>query len=528
MFVKTNKAKSILGLFLILILSGCQVSTISQPSPAPVIAPPSTTSQAVDQELTVIAESAPTLSQNMPDYTNVWQRIGAGLSLFESNPHPSVDNELQWYANNQKFIDRITERAAPFLFWIVEEIESRGLPLELALLPIIESGYNPSAYSSQHAAGLWQFMGPTAESYGLTQSWWYDGRRDPLSSTVAALDYLEMLYAEFDNDWLLALAAYNAGEGAVKSAIRRNTRANRSTEFWQLPLPGETVGHVPRLLAIAKLIANATDYGVILPVIPNEAYLEVVELNFQIDLALASNAANLEPGLLRTLNPGYLQWATHPDNPQYLVVPKSKSEEFRAAIANIPVEKRVTWDRYEIRSGDTLGGIATQFNIKVDVLQKVNNLIGSRIVAGRSLMIPRFSSLQLTSVPTTAFQGSSSFQAAPNSYRVRRGDNLWRIARKFDLHSFEIAKWNSISIDSLLHPGQVLVLTPPGFIASLDISESGMPDKVLYRIVKGDSLARIAGKFGLTVDDIVAWNNLNPKALVFPGQELELFVSRPM
>jgi membrane-bound lytic murein transglycosylase D len=524
MLIKCINSKPLLGLFLVFFLAGCQVSGINQPLPVPVSSSTTARSPETVQTTTRIRASTPAPSQQMPERVNLWERISTGLSFYDDSYHPSIDDELTWFANNQKYIDRISERAAPFLFWIVEEIEARGLPLELALLPVIESAYDPTANSSQSAAGLWQFMEPTAKSYGLNINWWYDGRRDPLASTMAALDYLEMLHVEFDNDWLLTLAAYNAGQGTVRRAIRRNDRENRSTEFWDLRLPVETKNHIPRLLAIATLFANAAEYGVELPDLPNEAYLELVELDFQIDLARAANAAALAPGLLRTLNPGYLQWATQPDGPQFVAVPKSKASLFRQVVTEIPPEQRLAWDRYEIRSGDTLAAIASSFNTRVDVLQSVNNLRGTRIIAGDTLMIPR-SSESLSNFRNVTFQGASSSQPVPNSYRVRRGDNLWRIARRFDLTSNEIATWNDISLDSLLHPGQMLTLSPPGFIASLGISDSGMPQKISYQIIKGDSLERIANKFGLTITDIVSWNGLNPRALIFPGQQLDLYIS---
>ncbi|MBL4821666.1 MAG: LysM peptidoglycan-binding domain-containing protein, partial [Gammaproteobacteria bacterium] len=500
-------------------LAACQVSTVDRPPPTITDLPTPETSQRIIQETVSVPENTTGDVQPITVYTNLWDRIGAGLSLYEEFSHPSIDNEMRWYVDNQKYFDRIAGRAAPFLFWIVEEIESRDLPLELALVPIVESAYNPRAYSKEHAAGLWQFMGPTARSYGLKKDWWYDGRRDPLASTNAALDYLEMLHTQFDGDWLLALAAYNAGEGTIRRAVRRNTRANKPTDFWELPLPRETKGHVPRILAIAKLIANAPSYGIELPEIANEAYLDIVELNFQVDLDRAAYAASLEPEVLRALNPGYLQWATHPDTPQWLVVPKSTADAFRQAVADIPAAQRVTWDRYEIRSGDTLGGIARAFNTKINILRQVNNLAGSRIIAGRSIIIPRSSNLQQLALPVTAFQGNSINQdQAPTSYRVRHGDNLWSIARRYGLRSSEIAHGNNISLDSLLHPGQILTLNPPEYIAALDTNKIGSPLKISYRVEKGDSLAKIAGKLGVSVDSIVGWNGLNRQALIFPGQ----------
>ena len=224
---------------------------------------------------------------------NLWVRLQTQFQLEAHYKNPAVDEELTAYIYNQAYFDRITERAEPFLFWIVTEIERRNLPMELALIPIVESTFNPNAYSPKHAVGLWQFIGPTAKSFGLQQDWWYDGRRDPRASTVAALDFLEQLYKEFDEDWLLALAAYNTGQGNVNRAIKKTARRNESPDFWSLPLPRETRAHVPKILALAKLISNSKRYGVELAPIENKEPLAIIEIDSQIDLSQAAKLSKI-------------------------------------------------------------------------------------------------------------------------------------------------------------------------------------------------------------------------------------------
>ena len=385
---------------------------------------------------------------------NLWVRLQTQFQLETHYKNPAVDEELTAYIYNQAYFDRITERAEPFLFWIVTEIERRNLPMELALIPIVESTFNPNAYSPKHAVGLWQFIGPTAKSFGLQQDWWYDGRRDPRASTVAALDFLEQLYKEFDEDWLIALAAYNTGQGNVNRAIKRAESPN----FWSLPLPRETRAHVPKILALAKLISNSKRYGVELAPIENKEPLAIIEIDSQIDLSQAAKLAKLDYSELRRLNPGYLQWATHPDNPQVIAVPIAHADFLRDGISNLGPDHFISWDRYEIQPGDTLSGIAITLRTEIGVLKSVNKINGTQIIAGDSLLIPRTNDPSLLVNINQENLRGRRILPTPNIYIVRNGDNLWSIARRFDLRSKDIAGWNNIPLDSILKPGQELNL----------------------------------------------------------------------
>lgn len=515
--------KWFLPISLLLVNAACQVSETDNDLPEVEVEPQHSVFniELAKPPARLISEKPTLLLTDEMATIDVWDRIRAGLALQNEYEHEAVERELQWYINNQSYFDRIASRAAPFLFWIVEQVENRELPLELALVPIVESAYNPQAYSSEHAVGLWQFIRATAASFGLQNDWWYDGRRDPIASTHAALDYFENLHGRFNDDWLLAMAAYNTGEGNVSRAIRRNARAGKSREFWELRLANETKGHVPRILAIAKLIENADEYGVILPTIPNEPYLEIVELDFQLDLERAATTASVDPALLRALNPGYLRWATHPDGPHSLVVPRRLSLAFIDAVATIPDDQRVTWDRYEIQPGDSLSKIARKYGTQVDILQQVNELRNARIIAGRSLLIPRSGTAGIPQLPAVALGSQTREQITPTNYRVRQGDNLWSIARRYDIRSADIATWNGIALDALLHPGQILALKAIDDVASTDSTTNH--GVVNYRIKSGDSLDKIASQFGVSVNELANWNKINPLALIHPGQELRIF-----
>jgi len=506
---------------LLALLTACQVNTVQTPGSVS-----GETEQLPDSEVsTLVAGQSINLTLELSgqkptdSYANLWLRLSDGLELQARYRHDSIDRELDWYLGHPRYLQRITTRAAPFLYAIVEEVQKRNLPLELALLPVVESAFDPKAYSTEHAAGLWQFIPATARSYGLAANWWYDGRRDPISSTHAALDYLESLHAKFEGNWLLAIAAYNAGEGNVRQALKIAGQSPNDADFWTLRLPAETRGHVPKLLAISRLIANAHEYDVEIPVLPNRPYLERVELDFQLDLAKAAQLAGVDEQLFRTLNAGYLQWATHPDHPQSLLFPTENVQRFRDTVIGIPDNQRVVWDHYQIQSGDTLGAIARRFNTRVDVLQTVNALETTRIIAGDSLIIPR-SGGNLTPEGLTSVASPRLLIPAPTSYRVKSGDSLWRIARRFDLKSQDIADWNTITLDSVLQPGQLLTLNSSSYVLANDEEQRILS----YSVIRGDSLDRIARKFNVTLEDLVLWNNLDPSGLIFPGQKLLIHI----
>jgi len=406
---------------------------------------------------TIISESIESGEQAVV-YDNLWDRITSGFDLQGHYSHPAVLKQVERYENSQRLFDQVSQRAGPYLYWIVEELEKRGLPLELALIPVVESVYNPSAYSHQHAAGMWQFVAATGRIYGLEQNWWYDGRRDPVASTLAAINYLESLYTRFDQDWLLAFAAYNTGEGNLIRAIRRNERASLPTDFWHLPLAAETRNHVPRILAIAKIVADTEKYGIDLTPLANDPYFEMVTVDSQIDLSLAARLADVELEQLKHLNSGYLQWATHPDQQQTLLIPIDNVAMFIEKLATLPAQDRVTWDRYEIQSGDNLSLIASKLGTRVDILITVNNLQSDQIIAGRSLLVPRTSDPSQLRIPEGLVYAKAA--GVPESYRVRIGDSLWTIARKFDLKSRDIARWNQLSMNAVIQPGQTLSLKP--------------------------------------------------------------------
>lgn len=458
---------------------------------------------------------------------DIWARIGAGLQFAYEHDNARIDEHLQFYKDNPNYLKIVTERARPFIYEIVEEVERRGLPTELALLPIVESAFNANAVSPGNSVGLWQIASGTAPTLGLKRDWWYDGSRDPIASTSAALDYLTTLNQMFDESWLLSLAAYNAGPGNVRKAISRNETRDRDVDYWSLKLPSITEDFAPKLIALSRLVADPDHYGMELAQVDNAPVVTVVDVGYQLDLALAANIAGIDPETLYALNPGYRQWATHPDGPYTLLVPIELAEHFQLALQEHTQGPSVTWDRYVVQSGDTLSKIAQQFRTQVGVLQQVNAISGSKIIAGESLLIPRaYNSTTPLATPNapsyaddTARPATMTAQA-PSRYQVQAGDSLWKIARRFDLTVAQLAAWNGLRSDAILKLGQSLQLQLPTRLAQVDADASEA--QRVYVVKAGDSLARIAKNNAVTVGNLARWNSIEVDDLIHPGQQLML------
>lgn len=463
---------------------------------------------------------------------DLWARLREGFQLDHDIENPRVQAQLDWYARHPGYIDRVAERGSRYLHYIIEETEKRGLPTEFALLPIVESAFDPFAYSHGRAAGLWQFIPSTGKYFGLTQSWWHDDRRDVIAATEAALTYLDRLAERFDGDYTLALAAYNSGGGTVSSAMRRNRKAGKPTDYWSLQLPRETRHYVPKLIALAKIFDRPEAYGIELPPLKNEPYFEVVETGSQLDLAHAAELAQVDIDEIYLLNPSYNRWATNPDGPHRLLVPKDKAEGFRTALAAFPVEQRVAWKNYKVRSGDSLNTIARRFNTTPAVIQQVNKLNSDLIRIGQQLLIPSATKGSDAYVLSASerLERKQSRQRSGKKVRhlVRKGDTFWDIAREHRVSVREVAAWNGMAPGDPLIPGKELVIWSKTAKAGTSVASnrrnSSMVRKVGYRVRKGDSLHAIANRFSVNVSDIASWNDLNTSRYLQPGQSLVLYV----
>ena len=478
---------------------------------------------------TQASQSQPEAERDATPEADIWRKLGRQLFLSRHLTQRSVKAKLAWYARNQAYLDRVAERATPYLFHIDGELEKRDMPMELALLPVVESAFQPFAYSPSHASGIWQFIPSTGRIYGLKQNWWYDGRRDIVAATTAALNYLEKLNREFDGDWLLALAAYNTGERNVARSIRRNKKKGKETDFFSLRLPRETRGYVPSLLAVAELVANPEQHGVAWTPIKNEPYFAEVDSGGQIDLAVAAELANLDMDEIYKLNPAYNRWATDPKGPHRLLVPVAMEAAFLEKLAELPESERASWKRHIIKRGETLGKIAARHRTSVATLKKTNNLRGNLIRTGHSLLIPvaRKPGKHYTlSLDNRRLRGlKSAGDGRKYIYTVRRGDTLWDIGRQYGVSVPQLASWNGISSKRYLRPGQKLNLWLGGAeekLADGNSKTEAEQGPVAYTVKKGDSLWLIARKFNVTVKQLLAWNNLRKNSFLRPNQTLRV------
>ncbi|MGA4575866.1 lytic transglycosylase domain-containing protein [Stutzerimonas frequens] len=453
------------------------------------------------------------------EHEDLWARIREGYKLQEHlDSNPRIEQQRLLFASRPRSIEIASERGSPYIHYIVERLEERDMPLELALLPIIESSYDPFAYSPAHAVGLWQFIPSTGRHFNLRQTSWYDGRRDITASTNAALRYLSYLHGLFNGDWLLALAAYNAGEGTVSRAIERNQKLGLPTDYWNLPLPRETRDYVPKLLALSQLIEAPEAYGINLNPIANEPYFEVIALKQRMDLARVAKLADLDEDELYQLNPAFTRRITL-DGPQQLLVPLEKAEMLAANLALMKPQELVDWKQYTVRPGDTLGAIANRHHLTVNVIRDINRLNSDSLRIGQVLSIPASSDAGASRELLHAVARQPD--TTPRSYRVRSGDNLWDIAKAQRVSVRDLQRWNNLS-GSQLKVGQALFLQGPSPAAK---SKNNADAPTYYKVRKGDSLYQIAKRFNVQLTNLKTWNPKSTEVLR-PGQLLTLYLPR--
>ncbi len=480
----------------------------------------------------------------------VWERLLSLYSLPDIK-NPRIDRELYWYLEHPTSLAILQQRAEPYLNHILDEIEAKDIPGELALLPVVESAFVPDAYSKADASGLWQFVPSTGREYGLQQNDWYDGRRDIYASTKAATTYLKELSETFDGDWLLALASYNCGKGRVKKSIERNEYRNLPTDYWSLDLPEETEDYVPRLLAIAKLFAHADEYNIHLQHIPNRPYFEVVDIKSPIDLHKAAKLANTPLHTFLKLNPGFNRSSTAPQGPHRLLVPVSQAKEFKKNLAMLPYSERVTFKQYDeervaevhpqekheeksvqirgnevktiltqykVKTGENLASIANKNNTTIKSLRQTNNLAGNSVRSGTRLLIP--SEAKSNRIPLLA-TASKNKSANTQVYAIKKGDTFFNISQRFSVTPKDIANWNNITLKTALIPGRKLTIKS---INPQLASASSSIRLINYTVGKGDSLTQISRKFNVSVADLRKSNAATLVKGLQPGQKLKVII----
>lgn len=470
--------------------------------------------------------------------TNTWHSTLLSPDLIEAirsqmqMPRPlnrRVRAQLNWYRSHPAYLHRTFNRGRPFLYLIFERIKRAGLPIEITLLPIVESAFDPFAYSHGRASGIWQFIPGTSRRFGLKLNWWYDGRRDVLRATDAAIAYLKYLHRLFDGDWLLAVAAYNSGEGNVLRAIRKNRRHGKPTDFWSLELPSETEAYVPKLIALAELVANAQHYRISLPHIPNRPLLQRVSTGGQIDLAVAAEMAGISINDIYRYNPAFNRWATDPDGPHELLLPLEKVAIFQQKLTTLPQQKRIQWTRYKVQPGDSLLKLAKQFRTTVELIRTTNRLTSPVIRAGDYLFIPK------SAKSSDAYRLSQSarrakLRATPRGkykiiHKVAPGESFWTISRRYKIGVQALARWNGMAPGDTLRVGETLVIWKNDLPQKSSLlSAKQRTRRIYYSVRPGDSLAKISKKFRVSIQQLIRWNKLEGQKYLQPGQKLTVFV----
>ena len=536
-------------------------AAVAAPTPAaePVVQAPAPTPSAPEPAAPAPAVVALPLNAGQGPIAptpDLFVRLRSGFQL-EDADETAVDRELNWYANHADYLDRVWARAGMYMHYIVGQLDARKMPRELALLPVVESAFEPYAYSRARASGLWQFIPGTGSRFGLKQNWWYDGRRDVVASTRGALDYLQALHDEFNGDWLLAIAAYNCGEANVERAVNRNEREGLPIDFWHLRLPAETRAYVPKLLAMRRIVTEPAAYGLEFSQIPDTPYFAVVKTGGQIDLQVVSEIAGIPRDELYELNPAFHRFATDPTGPFEVLVPIDVADGLEATLLSPTPEQRMRVQRYEVRHGDTLNAVAARFGSTPEMLRELNGMErNDKPAVGSELMVPSAD----VRLPDKAARAAMLFDRGGRPGRrhvargpvhvVHRGDTLYAIARRTGTDVHTLARLNNMAPGDPLKAGQRLVITERGGGSSAGSGDggangtsasggSGRPKAakgatgvtkarpVTYTVRQGDTLFSIARFLQVTVQELLGWNGMSDTAAIRPGQRLVAFVANP-
>ncbi len=485
---------------------------------------------------------------NLPGFssesTDLWERIRSGFALSDLNS-PLVREHEAWYANRPDYVRRMVERSQRYLFHIVEEVEKRGMPSEIALLPMIESAYNPKAYSTSHASGIWQFIPSTGKHFGLDQNMLYDGRRDILAATNAALDYLQKLYDMFGS-WELALAAYNWGEGSVSRAIARNQAAGEATDYLSLRMPPETRNYVPKLIAVKNIVMDPNAYGLTLNSIPNSPYFATVKLKQHMDVAVAARLAEVPMDEFVALNPAYNKPLVAGIGKPTLLLPVDKVNSFSLNLENYE-HPLSSWQTYTPRRGENLTAIAQRFGISLARLKEINAINGrKKHIVAQTLLVPVTKSgnapTLLAHIPAPELAGEPAASSRKITHVVARGDTVLSIAKRYGMSPAELKSRNGLKANTLARGQKLTVLaavkpekTPVMQVRAAThktrsektVVAANKPtgsDKHSHYVVKrGDTVFSIARRFNVAVDDLQRWNRIPSDYSLQPGNKLMVY-----
>ena len=452
-------------------------------------------------------EPAPiTVTEKEIIYQDVWERIAENSSIGNEELDEITLQYINRYLENPAQFHKLLMKGQYFIYFVLEELERYDLPAELALLPYIESNYDPFSISSSGAMGLWQFMPATARIYGLKDTWWFEQRHDPLISTKAAVRYLAYLDNRFGKNITYTLSAYNGGPTLLEKQIKINQRAGKSLDYRELKLPRQTKEYVPKFRAISELIVNAEKYNIKLPAFPNQSVLGQIILDGQIEIFAFSEFSQLKPEFIYKLNAGFTKWASPPGTSTTFNIPIELVEPLNLKKSEFVQANQINWVTHTVSRGDTFWKIAAKYNIDVSVLKKVNYLRSDLLNLNQELLIPLSNSENQTFIP---------YQA----HIVSEGDTLWSLGRKYKLTPSDIAKSNGLKIGASLRIGKELNIGNKNIYRTINSKKR----TILYSVKQGDSLYRIADVFNIQIEDIIQLNSIIDNEIK-PGQVLKIII----
>ena len=487
--------RQLLTFFILITLIGCQqIEIIESYDEKQIEISTSDSEQSLSQDLVIPSK-------------NIWEY------MFANNPQnnsETINEQVLFYMNmHLKDIDKFKEYLNDsyyFMYFVIEELEKEQLPLELSLIPYIESNYDPFSISSSGAVGMWQFMPRTGRLYELNKTWWNEDRHDPYRSSQAAVGYLKYLYNRFGQDIYLTLAAYNAGPTLLDRRINQNKRRGLETDFWSLSLPNQTKEYVPKYVALKELVFNAEKYELLLPDIPNSPVVRQIKIPGQVEIITLSEFLDIKPELLYKLNAGYTKWASAPKDESIFYIPIDKYFLFESEANPFQDTNQINWISHVVESGDSLWALASKYDTEVQIIEQINFLNNDLLTIGSTLLIP------LSKTPTNNF-------IPYEMHIVSEGDTLWDIANTYNLQVSDLAKMNSIDERSYLQLGQQLTIGNKNIHRNIESKKR----TILYSIKQGDNLYKISELFDVTIKSIEEINDFSDDSLM-PGQIIKIAI----
>jgi membrane-bound lytic murein transglycosylase D len=492
----------IASLFFLIGLSSCQSNpTITSTSDIDIKCSSGSLSTGCNNEIIPSVEEPEPIAENVWDYMIINNNYDHEIAFDEKT--------LSYINNHLKDVDKFNEflgKSYYFIYYVIQELEAADLPPELALIPFVESNYDPFSISPSGAVGLWQFMPKTGRMFNLEKSWWSEDRHDPYRSTHAAIGYFKYLLKRFDNDLYLALAAYNAGPTYLDRQINKNKRRNLDYDFWSLDLNKQVTEYIPKYIAIREIVFNSEKYGVVLPDIPLESVVKRIEIPGQVEILTLSEYLEIPPELIYKLNAGYTKWASAPKDKSVFYVPIEKTYLLDSPDSPFDNVNQINWISHIVEPGDSLWKLAKKYDTEVKIIRKINYLDSDLLSLKDTLLIPLSSTKSNNFIPY-------------EMHIVSEGDTLWSLSKKYKIDIIDIARMNSLSQDTILQLGQQLTIGNKNIHRNIESKKR----TILYSVKQGDNLYKISDIFDVSVESIKQINDFESSDLM-PGQIIKIAI----